>query len=340
MNYQVFAGIDQSKRSFDLCLVFPGSAHQNQHRKFQNNKEGIKQMVQWVESVASCKITKVLFCVENTGLYCWPLCLHLSAFKAKLWMESALRIKLSSGLKRGKSDPADAKDIALYAMRYHSQAVLFKMPHKSILMLKQLLAFRERLVKQKKALKCAAGDLNDMNADISGLICVHSNEVIVVLEEKIKFCDDEMLKIVHSKKELKTQFELICSVHGVGKQTALFIIIYTQGFTLFTNPRKFACYCGVAPFEFTSGSSVRGRTRVSHLANKKLKALLTMCALNTIKKTNELKDYYDRKVAEGKNPMLVINAIRNKLIGRIFAVVHRGTAYQFEPIAALSNIKK
>ena len=127
---------------------------------------------------------------------------------------------------------------------------------------------------------------------------------------------------------MQKKFEIAKSVHGVGKQTALFVLVYTNGFTLFDEWRKFACYCGLAPFEHTSCISIRGKTRVSHLANKKLKSLLTMCALNTIKKENEFKIYYDRRIAEGKSAMSTINILRNKIVSRIFAAVKRGTPYQ------------
>lgn len=327
MNYKVFTGIDQSKKSFDACVISLSNPNKLQHKKFDNTLEGVKELLSWIKQLHSCKINEILFCAENTGVYCWPICLYLTEQNANLWLENALRIKLSSGLKRGKSDPADAAEIARYAMRYFERADLFKMPSEALLKLKELLSFRERLVKQKKGLKGTLKDLKDMNADLTGVIGDQSREIIMVLEVKIKLCDEKMLEIIKSEKSLKEQFDLVCSVHGVGKQTALFILVYTQGFSRFTDPRKFACYCGVVPFEYYSGTSIKGRSRVSHLANKKLKSLLTMCALNTIKKQNELKDYYDRKVEEGKNPMSVINAIRNKLVLRIFATVRRGTPY-------------
>ncbi|RZK16725.1 MAG: IS110 family transposase, partial [Flavobacterium sp.] len=95
-----------------------------------------------------------------------------------------------------------------------------------------------------------------------------------------------------------------------------------------TDPRKFACYSGVAPFEHRSGSSVRGKSRVSSLGNKAVKSLLHLAAMAAIGCNEELKDYYQRKVAEGKNKMLVLNAVRNKLIHRIFACVNQNRKYE------------
>jgi hypothetical protein len=88
-----------------------------------------------------------------------------------------------------------------------------------------------------------------------------------------------------------------------------------------------ACYAGVAPFEYSSGSSIKGRTKVNHLADKKMKSLLYMCAMNAKKWDKELQEYYQRKVEEGKPKMLVLNNISCKLLGRVFAVINRETPH-------------
>ena len=128
-------------------------------------------------------------------------------------------------------------------------------------------------------------------------------------------------------RELKEMFALLLSVKGIGKVTARFLIVYTNGFRWFDSWRKFASYIGIAPFPNTSGTSLRGRTKVSGLANKEGKALLNMCACTAILCCREMKAYYDRRVGEGKNKMSTMNIIRNKVLARAFAVVKRGTPY-------------
>ena len=107
----------------------------------------------------------------------------------------------------------------------------------------------------------------------------------------------------------------------------MYLIAYTNGFTRFKNSRKFASYCGIAPFPYQSGISIRGKTKVNHLANKKLKTLLDLCAKSAIQYNAEMKQYYERRIKEGKAKMSTINIVRNKLLSRIFAVVQRGTPY-------------
>lgn len=80
-------------------------------------------------------------------------------------------------------------------------------------------------------------------------------------------------------------------------------------------------------FGYNHGSSIKGRTKVNHLADKKMKSLLQMCAMTSMKNDNQLKEYYNKKKAEGKNSMLILNNIRCKLISRVFAVINRETPY-------------
>ncbi len=119
-----------------------------------------------------------------------------------------------------------------------------------------------------------------------------------------------MASIIKEDDKLNEIYDLIVTVKGVGPQTALFLIVYTNAFTKFKNARKFASYCGIAPFPNSSGTSIRGRTKVSHLANKRIKSLLDLCAKSSIQFNPEMKRYYDKRVEKGKNKMSTINIIR------------------------------
>ena len=133
--------------------------------------------------------------------------------------------------------------------------------------------------------------------------------------------------MISEDEELSRLFELATSVKGIGLQIATHMLIVTHGFTKFKNWRKFSCYCGLAPFEYSSGSSIRGRTKVSHLGNKKVKAMIGNGVASAIQNDPEIAIYYKRKLDEGKHKMVVLNAIKNKLISRVFSVVKRGTPF-------------
>ena len=135
-----------------------------------------------------------------------------------------------------------------------------------------------------------------------------------------------MHQIIQEDAELKELYRLTTSVVGVGKVTAIQLLVATDGFTKFDTAKQLASSCGVVPFENSSGK-FKGRARVSKMANKTLKTALHMCALSAMKVEGEMREYYLRKVAEGKNKMSVINALRNKIIQRVFACVKNKTLY-------------
>ncbi|HET6992952.1 MAG TPA: IS110 family transposase, partial [Bacteroidia bacterium] len=319
MNYRQFVGIDQSKLTIDVAVMNKDQHDRIEHNQFENNKKGFLAMMKWLRSFGGFSLEEILFCAEHTGIYSLRLSIFMNEQKAHFWLENALQIKRSVGVQRGKSDKADAKVIAQYCCVHQHKCKLFILPAKPLLALRQLLSFRERLVKTRSRLKSTSREMREFDADATGMINKQSAALIKVLSRQIETVNKKMLGIVNENEDLKEKFNLVQSVHGLGKQTALFILVFTNGFSSFDDWRKFACYCGIAPFEYSSGTSIRGRTRISHLGNKKLKSLLTMCALNTIKKENEFKLYYDRRIREGKSAMSTINILRNKLVSRVFA---------------------
>lgn len=130
-----------------------------------------------------------------------------------------------------------------------------------------------------------------------------------------------IIKMVKQDEQIDKRTQQVQSIKGIGPVTAVAILAYTKGFTSFDSAKQLACYSGVVPFSKTSGSSIRYKPSVSQHANKKLKKLLHLCALSAIKNDKEIRAYFERKVGEGKNKMCVINAVRNKLIHRVFAVI-------------------
>lgn len=127
---------------------------------------------------------------------------------------------------------------------------------------------------------------------------------------------------------LNQQSKLLRTVTGIGKVLCWNLLYKTNGFISISDPRKMACYAGVVPFEHSSGTSVRGRSRVSHYADRDLKGILHLAAMSSIRLDGELRTYYLRKVAEGKNKMSVLNAVRNKILHRAFAVIKNQKPYQ------------
>lgn len=325
MEFTSFVGIDISKLTIDVALLDADGKHQGV-KKFTNSKGGFEQMLAWLKSQSVLK--ECLFCLEHTGIYCLPICVFFEEVKLAYSLQPGLQIKRSMGIQRGKNDKADAQVIGKYAYLNRKDIQLYKLPSKIILKLKQLVSYRERLVKTKVALKTASKELKAFSdKELHELIVTDSTKHIEQLNRSIAVIDKTLRQLIAEDKELDRLFELASSVKGVGLQIATNMLVITHGFTRFKNWRKFSCYCGLAPFEYSSGTSIKRKTKVSHLGNKKIKALIGNGIASAIQNDPEIAAYYKRKIEEGKHKMVVMNAIKNKLISRVFAVIKRGTPF-------------
>ena len=330
MKYEFYIGIDVSKDTLDVAVLNGQHKEEVNHLKIRNNDDGIHEMITWLnEKQQDFSIARTLFCMEATGLYCYPLLQFLYKNNAAIWVENAVQIKRSIGVLRGKNDKVDAIRIAQYAFKNIDRVRFWEPKREVVDMLKHLAALRERLVETKKRLITPVEEFRKVgNEQMAKMLGKSMHKSIQAIEKDIEGIENQMKKIISDDDQLRKLYSLVTSVVGIGFVTATNLIIHTNEFTLIKDARKLACYCGIAPFEHSSGSSVRGRTRVSSMANKKLKTNLHMASLTGMKLDEGLRNYYERKVAEGKNKMSVLNAIKNKLVARIIAVVNRGTPYQ------------
>ncbi|MFY8067759.1 MAG: IS110 family transposase [Flavobacterium sp.] len=325
-NYLFYVGIDISKSKLDVVILQKDTSLVSNHFIVENNVKGIKVIL---KNLIKQKIdlTTVLFCCENTGVYTSVLSSCLSENNLDYWVVPAIEIKRSKGISRGKNDKSDAKDIALYSIRNIDKLKLSTLPEKVIQQLKLLNTEREKVMKSYKLFEATKENIDFMPKEVYKSIAAINNKTVKFLKATLKSIEKEMIELISNNIDLKNQFELMKSIPGIGDKTAIYMLIATRGFSAFDNARKFACYSGTAPFEYSSGSSIKGRTKVNHMADKKMKSILQMCALVAVKNDPQLKEYYERKKGEGKNAMLVLNNIKCKIIGRVFSVIKRQTPY-------------
>ena len=327
MKFNFFVGVDLAKLSFDVS-IYSLVDRSYFYQKFPNTKSGFNQFFKWLQQTDSPGVKQTLICMEHTGVYALPLCIFLQDKKLPYCLQPALQIKRSAGIKRGKNDQIDAQMIARYAYVHREELIPSKLPSKTILRLKSLLSYRERLVKCKVSLQTAHKELNAFGgASIDKFVKLNSLKQIQHLTKSINELDKKIKQVIEQDQQVSQAFSLATSVKGVGLQIAAHMIVSTHCFTRFENWRKYSCYCSLAPFEYSSGISIRGKTKVSHLGNKKLKALIGNGIASAVQHDPELSSYYHRKIQEGKHKLSVQNAIKNKLISRVFATVKRGTPY-------------
>jgi len=323
MKIKDIVGIDISKLTFDAAI------HSNQiASQFENSKKGFKKLVDWTFKNSESSKESVLFVLEHTGLYSHSLSVYLTSNSIPFLLVPGLEIKKSMGMVRGKNDQADAKMIAKYGYRLRDEIKPTVLSCEQEQSIKRLLSLRERLVKQRAGFKASFKEQKRVLIKKENETLFSTQQKMInYLSKQIKEVEKQMNVIIKNNRSMLENYKLMTSIKGIGPQTALFMIAYTANFTRFDNHRKFASYCGIAPFQNQSGTSIRGKTKVSHLANKKIKSLLDLCAKTSIQHNTEMRIYYERRIAEGKNKMSTINIIRNKLVARMFAVVERGENY-------------
>ena len=275
--------------------------------------------------------TRPMVVMEHTGLYSVKFETFLRTLGIDYCKIPALEIKRSLGMTRGKNDKIDAERIAAYGWLRRDVLVADPIMEPSIDELKHLLNLRLKLVRDKAGY---TNRIKEMKAAGCQVGMEQQQRIIVFFDQEIMIADAAIKAHITKHPELQKTYELLQSIKGIGPVIAAFMIGNTGNFKRFTNARKFNCYAGIAPFNYQSGTSIKGRSRVSHLANKDAKTLLNLTATCAIRSDEELKIYYQRKVSEGKNKMSCINAVRAKLVARMFAVAKRQSPYQILAVAA------
>lgn len=330
--FKHFIGIDVSKDYFDAVIILDGKKDQSTHNQFSNDVKGMKSFCKWAKELDATN-QNTLICLEHTGMYGKIIIKHLLAFEYALWVEMSLKIIRSIGVQRGKNDKIDAYRIAYYAMKNVENAVVYQAPRKVVDKIRNLLSLREKLIVTKACLLRNAKEYKTFDIDLSKQSEKYQKNTINGIVKDLKAIESQLDKFIKEDENLNKIFTQATSVPGIGKVTALYLICFTNEFKMYTTPRQLACYAGVVPFEHTSGKSVRSKPKVHYMANKKLKKQLHMCALSAMTYDPEMKEYFQRKVAEGKNKMLVINNVRNKLVHRVCACISGDRLFEVRKVA-------
>lgn len=314
----VLVGVDVSKNTLDL-FVKPCSFGMT----ITNNPEGYQQWWAEMGKIATAG-ARVLVVMEHTGFYSAKFEEFLRKMSVGYCKIPATEIKRSVGMVRGKNDKIDAERIAGYGWLRRDTLKADEPVSKAIEELKTWLSLRVKLVRERAGYLSRIKEMKTAGCNIG---MDQQKKVMACLDQQIKKTDADIKAHIHANKEIQKTHDLLMSVKGVGAIVAAYMICSTHNFTRFNDARKFNCYAGIAPFTHQSGTSIKGKARVSHLANKDIKVLLNLAAFCAIRCDQELKTYYLRKLQEGKAKMSSINAVRAKIVARMFAVVKRKTPF-------------
>lgn len=326
--YVYFIGIDISKETLDIAVMVQGSILV--HNTIPNEPKAIKDHILHLKASLKFTIRNTVVGMENTGIYGNHLINKLKTLKIDTVVDPPLRIKNSSGLIRGKTDKKDAERIALYL--YKSRDILrLRIPRRPIIeQLAGLSTLRKRLqclhIAIRVPLKENTGFVKKGLIEQNNRLCSRSLDA---LRLDIKDVEDSIEATWKADEETNRLMTLMLSVPCVGPVVALEILICTNEFKSIRTIRQFASYAGVAPFPYKSGNTIRKKTRVSKIANKKMKALLHNSAVLAKKFIPDIKAYYHHKTdIEGKHKMSVLNAIRLKIAARVFSCIKNNRLYE------------
>ena len=320
-------GIDVSKRTFDIAVGANSPGATITKAYFANNLQGYALLEDWLEE-RGFAFDDTLFCLENTGLYHRLLASFLLSKESFVWVETPVEIKWSMGIQRGKSDPVDAERIYTYAFRNQDKINPYEEKDKNLQQIADYMALRERLQTCIKALKQPVKELKSVGLTEAARASEKAtSRSIVAMTKELEKIDQKIMELIEESDDLLKKYKYVTSVRCVGFVAATYLLIYTNGFTRFNSAKQLASYAGIAPFEYSSGTSIRGKTKLHPMANKTLKKVLHMCAVSSVRHNPEMVTYFNRKVDEGKNKMLVLNAVRNKVLHRVFSCVRDQRMY-------------
>jgi transposase len=325
-----FLGIDVSKPYFDVSLMAIIN-HLKQvivTARFDNTNAGLKAFDKWLKKNKVSFDANTLLVIENTGIYHRLLWLFCSNRNLPIHIGNAAHIKWSFGIARGKNDKIDSIRLCQYACKESDALKVTPALNPVLMQMKDLMTARTKLLSQINSIKTYIKELKNVSdKPVQKLLEQAHKEAIEGIAKSIKNVEVQIKKIIAENEALKTNYDLLITVPGIGHLTAVYLICCTNNFAGKISGKQLACYAGVVPFEHTSGISIKGRNRVHPMANKGLKKMLHMCALSAIQYCPEFKTYYNRKKQEGKHSMSVLNAIRNKIVLRVVAVVNNQMPY-------------
>ncbi|MBK6550538.1 MAG: IS110 family transposase [Flavobacteriales bacterium] len=325
-------GIDVSSATLDFALLDGKGTHLESVQIENDRKAVMKLMGQWSKR-HGVEVGKSLICLEATGHYTLMMLNLIVGQQWHAWLAHPNDIQQSMGIKRVKNDKVDALRIAQYARTFHEKARLFTAQNLKLDRLKHLITRRNHLVRSRARHRTHITDLNRyMDRQLRTEFDRIDKRQIKLEDQLVAHVDALILAEIRTDPQTERQYDLLRTIPGVGPQLAAYLVACTDGFARFNTPRHSRAMPVSHPFERSSGSSVRGRTQVSHQADKSLKTLLHMSALVSVREPGELRQYFERKRAEGKKPILVVNAVRNKLVHRVCAVIRNNRPYERRPI--------
>jgi transposase len=309
-------GIDISKAKFDVALIKAGG-ERVKSKVFANTPTGFEQLQQWLTSQ---NVTQIHSCMEATSTYGDALARFLfeQGYRVSIVNPSRPKAFGRSELSRTKTDRTDAKTIARFCAAL--TPALWTPP---LIEIEQLQALVHRL-----------NNLQGMQQQERNRLETADTIVVEAIKTHIEFLNQQIVATqalisdhFDQHPHLKTQRDLITSIPGIAAATAAAILAEIRDLSAFENADQLAAFAGLTPSEFSSGSSVHGKPRLSKIGNRNLRKVLYMPALVARRYNPLIRTFCERLLAKGKSKMATIGAAMHKLLRMVFGVLKSGQPF-------------
>jgi len=319
--YKEIYGVDISKDVFDVYSEKSG------HHQFKNGGKGFTSFLKSLPKGA-------LVVMEATGYYHYRLAQYLYKQKVLVSVVNPLSVKrfIQMKLAKVKTDKSDAKAICEYGQINEVPLYTALTDVQSECL--QLFRLLDNYLKKRTATKNKLHGEDTLGIP-SKFVYRSLKRDLKHLNKEVKGIEERLLELV--KQDQQQQLTLLKSIPGMGVKTALFLIVVTDGFSKFEKASQLCSYAGITPTIRESGSSVRGRSRISKVGNRKLRNLLFLCAFSACKHNKACREVYERIVNKGKSKKLALIAVANKLLKQAFAIAKSGLPYDENFVSVLSN---
>lgn len=315
-----YLGVDVSKKKLD-CMLLNSTNGKLKSKSLSNTKAGIEELIGWL---AENKAPEAHVIMEPTGVYHEPAALALTDAGLKLSLVNPAQLRqFAQGLGvKNKTDKADSAVLARYGDTLKPEA--WQAPSKSARQLKALLARRDAVAEdlQREQNRQEAVDFGISPEQVKQSIL----QSIAFLQGELRRLEQMIKDHIDSDPDLRNKRELLETIPGVGTRVSSNLTALFAAKT-FTTAEQLAAYLGLVPVQWESGSSVRGRPRLSKAGPSHLRKLLYMPAVVARQWNPHIKAFSDRLIAKGKTKMAVIGACMRKLAHLCFGVVHTGRPY-------------
>lgn len=317
--FQITVGVDIAKKKFDVALLMESKY---KHKLFTNDEAGFEAFIVWL--LTFNLLSRPLICMEATGAYSQPLADFLVAKGYPVSVVNPAKVKAfaQSELSRAKTDKADAKLIARYALSM--QPGLWTPPPPAI---RRLQALTRRIEHLLEIQQMERNRLDTADDSITASI----NSLLNIVEDEIKTIRQAINDLINDNPDLDNRRKLLESIPGIGSATIAHLLIALSSHQGFTNAKQVVAFAGLAPYLRESGPW-SGKTRIAKSGDPILRKALYMPALCAWKHNPVIHDFCERLKANGKNGKAIVCAAMRKLIHIAFGVLKSGKP--FDPLWA------